>query len=113
MALVEREMLESKRAAEIPVRGIVRRRVSRSAYMRALETEGPYIATPAGEPWWREQERRHPFVMAGGNRPDGTDSLNGHRNKFGTVTWKFSVKHGWLCWKRGKWVKGTPPKKGL
>ena len=81
--LVKSEMAESARAAAMPCRSIVRRRVSKRAYMRALETEGPHIASPEGEAWWREQERRHPFIMPGGNRPESTDSPNGHWNRFG------------------------------
>lgn len=105
MGLVEKEMAESARAAKVPCRSIVRRRVSRSAYMRALETEGPHVATPEGEAWWREQERRHPFIMAGGNRPEGTDSLNGHTCRLGKVSRRFSVKTGWMRWEGGRWVR--------
>ena len=103
--LVQSEMAESKKAAEIPCRSIVRRRVSRTAYMRALETEGPHIAGPEGEAWWREQERKHPFIMAGGNRPDGTDSPNGHANRYGKVKERYSVTRGWERWNGSGWKK--------
>lgn len=103
--LAESEMAESKAAAAVPCRGIVRRRVSKRAYMRALETEGPHIAGPEGEAWWRDQERRYPFIMAGGNRPDGTDSLNGHRNRHGKVSRRFVPGKGWYEWRGGGWER--------
>lgn len=104
--LVKSEMAESARAAAMPCRSIVRRRVSKRAYMRALETEGPHIASPEGEAWWREQERRHPFIMAGGNRPESTDSPNGHRNRFGKASYRARVADGRLVrevWGKGGW----------
>jgi hypothetical protein len=108
--LNQAEMMESKAAAAVPCRDIVRRRVSRSAYIRAVQTEGTHVATAEGEPWWREQERKHPCILAGGNRPEGTDSPNGHVNRFGRVKERM-VGGKWYHWAGGKWVEGEAGKR--
>jgi hypothetical protein len=100
-----KEMAESKKAAGDPCRNIVRRRVSRSAYIRAIETEGAHVATAEGESWWREQERKHPFICAGGNRPEGTNSPNGAVNRLGRVSRRFTVARGWEKFVGGVWEK--------
>ena len=98
------QMALSKDLAGLPGGGITRRRVSRKAYMEALKREGPAIATEEGESWWRDQERRNPFIMAGGRRPDGTDSPNGHTCKWGRVKEKYVAGRGWFRWENGGWV---------
>jgi hypothetical protein len=108
-----REMAESRKAAAVPCRGIVRRRVSKAAYMRAVETEGPHVATAAGESWWREQERRHPFILAGGNKPEGTDAPNGSANRYGRVKERRRAGR-WEHYENGQWVPGEiTPRKGI
>lgn len=100
-----KEMRESKKAAAMPCRDIVQRRVSRAAYLRAVETEGQHVATAEGESWWKEQERRHPFICAGGHKPEGTDSPNGSTNRLGRVSKRFTVARGWERYVGGKWEK--------
>ena len=114
-AINRREVAESARAARIPCKGFVRRRVSKSAYLRAVQTEGRYIMTPEGDAWWREQERRNPCILAGGNRPEGTDSANGRVNRYGRVKER-RTKEGWEHWdaKRNGWVPGElTPRRGI
>ena len=103
MALDEREMARSAELAKLPGGGICRRRVSRRAYLRALRDEGPHVAEAEGEAWWREQERRHPFIMAEGFRPEGTDSPNGHRSRWGKAGYRFVPGKGRFVWRDGGW----------
>lgn len=101
--IADGEVRESYAAAKRADRKCCARRVSRRAYLRALTEEGPHVATADGEEWWRDQERRFPGICAGGNRPDGTDSRNGHRNRHGKVSLRSMVVDGVLV--RERWTK--------
>lgn len=40
------------------------RQVGVTAFMNAVQTEGPEVATAAGEGYWRDMDRRYPWIAA-------------------------------------------------
>lgn len=72
----------------------------RDAVLNAVMQYGPEVMSDKG--YWDDMKRRYPEACAD-DRVPGTDSVNGHRNKFGRVSKRF-VGGRWYVWKGGKWV---------
>jgi hypothetical protein len=75
---------------------------SRHAVLNAMRTEGKEIMTPEGEDYWRFLRRKYPWQNPDGV-PESTDSVNGHRNRFGKVARRYVPGKGWMRWERGTW----------
>jgi hypothetical protein len=88
--------LEGKREGRVGAK-------SRHAVLHAVRTMGKEILTEAGEDYWRFLERKYPWQALDG-RPQGTDSINGHRNRHGKVSLR-KVGGRWYRWERGRWVE--------
>ena len=76
---------------------------SRHAVLNAVRTMGKEVLTEAGADYWRFLERKYPWQAVDG-RPQGTDSLNGHRNRYGKASLR-KVGGRWYRWERGRWVE--------
>ena len=77
---------------------------SRHAVLNAVRTMGKEIMTEDGADYWRFLERKYPWQAPDG-RPEGTDSINGHRCRQGKVTMRFIPGKGWYRWESGGWRK--------
>ena len=74
---------------------------SRHAVLNAVRTMGKEVLTEAGADYWRFLERKYPWQALDG-RPQGTDSLNGHRNRYGKASLR-KVGGKWYRWEKGGW----------
>ena len=64
--------------------GRLARQISTTAFFNAVNQEGPEVATAAGEQYFRDQERLHPWFGVGSG--GGVQaSLDGLRNRLGRV----------------------------
>lgn len=82
--------------------------VSREAFMNAVATEGPEVAQDRG--YWRDMERRYPWMNAAGRPTDTGDSPDGSRNRHGRVGYRarWDAERGRLVRERrvrGRWVE--------
>jgi hypothetical protein len=79
--------------ARIGKTGRLRGQVSTTAFFNAVNQEGPEVATAAGNEYWRDQERLHPWIGDGrGGGP--VTSANGMVNRFGRVKEKLIFRGG-------------------
>ena len=90
--------LEGKREGRVGAK-------SRHAVLNAVGTMGKEILTEDGADYWRFLERKYPWQALDG-RPQGTDSINGHRNRHGKVSQR-KVGGKWYRWERGRWVEAS------
>lgn len=81
------------------------------ALVHAMDEQGKDILTKAGDDYWNWEKRRNPWMCEDGCVP-GTDSANGHANRFGKVSERF-VRGKWWHWDpvAQTWAEG-PAKKG-
>lgn len=81
------------------------------AVMNAIASEGPEVMTSAAKGYWDDMKRRYPEACADDNIP-GTDSANGHRNRYGVVRERWRNGH-WEHFdkKTGEWVAGEITKR--
>ena len=86
--------LEGKREGRVGAK-------SRHAVLNAVRTMGKEILTEDGSDYWRFLERKYPWQALDG-RPEGTDSLNGHRCRHGKVSLR-KVGGKWYRWEKGAW----------
>lgn len=57
-----------------------------SALMRAVNTEGREVLTPAAKGYWEDQQRLYPWIKT---MPDGGfQPVSAMRNRFGRVAWR-------------------------
>lgn len=75
--------------------GRLARQISQTAFFNAVNSEGPEVATAAGEQYFRDQERLYPWI--GNGRGGGpVVSANGMVNRFGRVKEKLVFRGGKL-----------------
>ena len=80
------------------------------ALVHAMDEQGKDVITPAGKDYWDFEKRKNPWMCEDGCVP-GTDSVNGHVNRFGKVRERF-MRGKWWHWddKTGDWVEGAVSK---
>lgn len=85
---------------------------SRLAVLNAIRTEGKEVMTEAGECFWKDMARRYPWQNPDGVA-EGTDSPNGHVNRLGKVSERYTASRGWEHWDpaSGDWVPGEITKR--
>lgn len=101
-------MLEAKKIAPAKKGKGLRCSISRDAVMNAVESEGPGVLRKEGAGYWRDMERRYPWLNAGGCATDTGNSPNGHKCRLGPVTRRARWSNGKLIrerWEGGKWVE--------
>lgn len=83
----------------------------RDAVFNAIAQEGPEVMTSAADGYWRDMKRLYPESCADGRVP-GTDSLNGHGNRYGRVKERYRAGR-WEHWDaaRGDWIPGEISKR--
>jgi hypothetical protein len=59
------------------------RQVSMEAFMNAVNTEGRAVLSPEASGYWRDMDRRYPFIAV---RQDRGGSGTAMRNRFGKVS---------------------------
>lgn len=66
------------------------RSVSLKAVMNAVDTEGREVLSQAGEGYWRDMERRYPWIGGGSDYR----SRDGWRSRFGVATRRYVYRDG-------------------
>jgi len=81
------------------------------ALVHAMEEQGKDVITKAGDDYWNWEKRKNPWMCEDGCVP-GTDSVNGHCNRFGKAREKF-MRGKWYHWDpaAGGWVEGEVTKR--
>lgn len=81
------------------------------ALVHALDERGKDVLTKAGDDYWNWEKRQNPWMSEDGQAP-GTDSANGHRNRYGKVRERY-VGGRWWHWDaaRGEWAEGEATKR--
>lgn len=69
--------------------------VGQAAFFNARQSEGPEIATSAGDGYWRDMVRRYPHLRGGGVYDGSAVSGNGRNTRFGKVTQMFRDGRWW------------------
>jgi hypothetical protein len=64
--------------------GRLRQQISTTAFFNAVNQEGPELATAAGDQYWRDQERLHPWI-GDGSVIGAQASANGMACRLGRV----------------------------
>lgn len=85
--------------------------VGQAAYFNALRTEGPEVATAAGDGYWRDMVRRHPHLRGGGVYDSTALSANGEVSRLGRVTQRYRDGKWWRRDERGRWVEAPAPRR--
>lgn len=82
----------------------------RDAVMNAIATEGPEVMTDAAKGYWDDMKRLYPEACADDRIP-GTDSLNGHGNRYGRVSKRY-VGGKWYVWnaQANAWIEESEAK---
>ena len=74
------------------------------ALAEAVRTEGPEVLSAAAAGYWKDMERANPWMMIDGKPEDG-NSPNGHRNRHGKVSMRWTAATGWMRWRKGRWER--------
>jgi hypothetical protein len=84
--------------------------VSQAAFFNARRTEGPEVATAAGDGYWRDQVRRYPHLRGGGVYDTSSLSANGEMTRLGRVTERYRDGR-WERRENGRWTPVKAPRR--
>ena len=88
-AALERDLTRARARPEygrIGKSGRLVMQIDTVAAMNAVDAEGPDVLTAAGDEYWRDMRRRHPWIDTMPDR--GAVSVRAMRNRHGRVAWR-------------------------